>query len=75
MRVQTITVTRWQMFAAGMRDTIPMVIGAIPFGIIFGTLAVTEAGLSFVGGDGLFAVCVRSKRPKVVPDQTFLQRP
>lgn len=28
-------------FLAGIKDTIPMVIGAIPFGIIFGALAVT----------------------------------
>ncbi len=29
-------------FLAGMRDTIPMDLGAIPFGIIFGALAVTN---------------------------------
>lgn len=34
-----------QVFGQGMRDTIPLVIGAIPFGIIFGALAVTS-GLS-----------------------------
>lgn len=33
--------TRRQEFFAGMKDTIPMIIGAIPFGIIFGALAVT----------------------------------
>lgn len=33
--------TRRQEFLAGMKDTIPMIIGAIPFGIIFGALAVT----------------------------------
>jgi len=33
--------TRKQEFFAGMKDTIPMIIGAIPFGIIFGALAVT----------------------------------
>ena len=33
---------------AGVRDTVPMIIGAIPFGIIFGTLA-TGSGLSFAG--------------------------
>lgn len=32
---------RKQEFFAGMKDTIPMIIGAIPFGIIFGALAVT----------------------------------
>lgn len=30
----------------GARDTVPMIVGAIPFGLIFGTLA-TTAGLSF----------------------------
>ncbi|MEM8504962.1 MAG: AzlC family ABC transporter permease [Cyanobacteria bacterium P01_D01_bin.1] len=35
-------------FWAGTRDIIPLVIGAIPFGIIFGTLA-TTAGLSASG--------------------------
>jgi 4-azaleucine resistance transporter AzlC len=33
--------TRRQEFLAGMKDTIPMIIGAMPFGIIFGALAVT----------------------------------
>ncbi len=33
-------------FWAGGRDTIPLIIGAIPFGLIFGTLA-TASGLSF----------------------------
>lgn len=33
--------TRQQAFLTGMKDTIPMIIGAIPFGIIFGALAVT----------------------------------
>lgn len=31
-------------FLAGMKDTIPMVVGAIPFGIIFGALAVAGGG-------------------------------
>lgn len=31
---------------AGARDTVPLIVGAIPFGIIFGTLAV-PSGLSF----------------------------
>ncbi len=35
-------------FWAGTRDIIPLVVGAIPFGIIFGTLA-TTAGLSATG--------------------------
>ncbi|MDM8528943.1 AzlC family ABC transporter permease [Anaerolineales bacterium HSG24] len=33
-------------FLIGMRDTIPLLVGAIPFGIIFGTLAISS-GLSF----------------------------
>lgn len=33
-------------FLAGARDTIPLIIGAIPFGIIYGTLA-QASGLSF----------------------------
>ena len=33
-------------FLAGARDTIPLIVGAIPFGIIFGTLAQTS-GVSF----------------------------
>lgn len=37
----TASPTRQQEFLAGMKDTIPMIIGAIPFGIIFGALAVT----------------------------------
>lgn len=35
-------------FLAGAKDTFPLVIGAIPFGIIFGTLA-AGSGLSFAG--------------------------
>ena len=33
-------------FLAGIRDTFPLIVGAIPFGVIFGTLA-TGSGLSF----------------------------
>lgn len=36
----------WREFLAGARQTIPLIVGAIPFGIIFGTLAQTN-GLSF----------------------------
>lgn len=36
---------RSKAFLLGMRDTIPMLIGTLPFGVIFGTLAVS-AGLS-----------------------------
>jgi 4-azaleucine resistance transporter AzlC len=35
-------------FAKGVRDTLPLVVGAIPFGIIFGTLS-GGAGLSVAG--------------------------
>jgi 4-azaleucine resistance transporter AzlC len=45
-------ITRRSQFIAGMRDTIPMVIGATPFGLLFGTLAVTQAGLSVWGAMG-----------------------
>jgi 4-azaleucine resistance transporter AzlC len=44
----------WGEFWAGVRQTIPLIIGAIPFGIIFGTLAQTS-GLSFVGAIALSA--------------------
>ncbi|HEY9889399.1 MAG TPA: AzlC family ABC transporter permease [Candidatus Obscuribacterales bacterium] len=37
--------TPWREFWAGARQTIPLIIGAIPFGIIFGTLA-QASGLS-----------------------------
>jgi len=33
--------TRFREFTAGVRDTIPMLIGATPFGVIFGTLVAT----------------------------------
>jgi 4-azaleucine resistance transporter AzlC len=39
---------------AGVRDTVPLIIGAIPFGIIFGTLA-TGSGLSFAGAMAMSA--------------------
>lgn len=35
-------------FWTGVRDTIPLIIGGIPFGLIFGTLA-APSGLSFMG--------------------------
>jgi 4-azaleucine resistance transporter AzlC len=46
--------TRRGEFWAGVRDTIPLVIGAIPFGIIFGALAVNN-GLSPSATVGLSA--------------------
>jgi 4-azaleucine resistance transporter AzlC len=42
------SITRQDEFVAGFKDTFPLVVGAIPFGIIFGALAVT-AGISPVG--------------------------
>lgn len=53
---QKTIITRHQAFILGMRDTIPMIIGAIPFGIIFGTLAVTRGGLSVWGALGFSAI-------------------
>lgn len=44
--------TRRQEFLNGMRDTIPLVIGALPFGIIFGALAVSN-GISPLGAMGM----------------------
>jgi 4-azaleucine resistance transporter AzlC len=44
--------SRKQEFLKGARDTLPLVIGAIPFGIIFGTLA-GGAGLSPWGAMGM----------------------
>lgn len=44
--------TRRQEFLNGARDTLPLVIGAMPFGIIFGTLA-GGAGLSPWGAMGM----------------------
>ena len=40
------------LFFEGARDTFPLIVGAIPFGIIFGTLAAT-AGLSFAATMGM----------------------
>ncbi len=39
------TETPWRAFLAGAKDTIPLIVGAIPFGIIFGAVGVS-AGLS-----------------------------
>jgi 4-azaleucine resistance transporter AzlC len=46
------TATRRSEFLAGVRDTLPVDIGAIPFGFIFGTLAV-NSGFSPLGAMGL----------------------
>ncbi|WP_080800241.1 AzlC family ABC transporter permease [Desulfamplus magnetovallimortis] len=42
----------FNQFLSGARDTFPLIVGAIPFGIIFGTLAAT-AGLSFAATMGM----------------------
>jgi len=42
-------------FLAGARDIIPLVVGAIPFGIIFGTLAMSS-GVSMAGAIALSAL-------------------
>jgi 4-azaleucine resistance transporter AzlC len=47
--------TRQSEFWAGMRATIPLVIGAFPFGMIFGALAVTS-GLSALGASAMSAL-------------------
>ena len=44
--------TRRTQFWAGARDSLPLIIGAIPFGIIFGTLS-GGAGLSAAGAMGM----------------------
>ena len=41
-------------FLAGARDTFPLIVGAIPFGIIFGTLALAS-GLSFAAAMAMSA--------------------
>ena len=46
------TQTRRTEFFTGVRDTLPLVIGAIPFGIIFGTLS-GSAGLSAAATMGM----------------------
>lgn len=46
----------WQEFWGGVRQTLPLIVGATPFGIIFGTLAPTH-GLSFAGAMAMSA-CV-----------------
>ena len=45
MRSTGVPMSRSQEFVHGCRDILPLILGAIPFGIIFGTLAV-GAGLS-----------------------------
>ncbi|NEP16424.1 MAG: AzlC family ABC transporter permease [Leptolyngbya sp. SIO4C1] len=47
--------TRLQEFLTGGRDIFPLVVGAAPFGILFGTLA-QSSGLSFWGAMGFSAI-------------------
>jgi 4-azaleucine resistance transporter AzlC len=47
--------TRRAEFWSGFRDTFPLVVGAIPFGIIFGALAVTN-GVSMGAGLAMSAI-------------------
>ncbi len=47
-----MTATRRGEFVAGFKDTIPLVLGAIPFGIIFGASAI-NAGLSPAAAMGM----------------------
>lgn len=47
--------TPWREFWAGAQQTLPLIVGAIPFGIIFGTLA-QSSGLSFGGAMGMSAI-------------------
>lgn len=44
--------SRLQLFVQGARDSIPMIVGVAPFGVIFGTLA-SVAGLSLVQALGM----------------------
>lgn len=48
------TTSRRAEFWAGARDTFPLIVGAIPFGIIFGTLA-AGSGVSFAGAAAMSA--------------------
>ncbi|MBI5958056.1 MAG: AzlC family ABC transporter permease [Chloroflexi bacterium] len=44
--------TLWAEFAAGVRDTIPLLLGAAPFGVIFGALAITS-GVNWWAAQGM----------------------
>ncbi len=49
---KTIEPTRWGEFWVGFKDTFPLVVGAIPFGLIFGAGAVTN-GISPAGAQAM----------------------
>ena len=55
--------TRRSEFLAGMRDTFPLVVGAIPFGIIFGALA-----FWWRLGRGLWLPAARESRERLARD-------
>ncbi len=52
---QDASLTGWQEFGRGAQHTLPMILGAIPFGILFGALA-TTVGLSPVATIALSSV-------------------
>jgi 4-azaleucine resistance transporter AzlC len=52
---QTKTSSHRTEFLAGARDTFPLIVGAIPFGLIFGALAISS-GLSFAATMAMSAI-------------------
>jgi 4-azaleucine resistance transporter AzlC len=50
--MNTMTSTRQSEFLAGVKDTLPLMLGAAPFGLIFGALAITN-GLSPIATIGM----------------------
>lgn len=50
-----ISASPFSEFLAGARDSFPLVVGAMPFGLIFGTLALSS-GLSFAGAMAMSAL-------------------
>lgn len=52
IKTEALTTTPTREFWAGARATIPMIVGAFPFGVIFGAVAVTN-GMSTLGALGM----------------------
>jgi len=52
---KTTPASRRAEFLTGARDTFPLIVGAIPFGLIFGTLAI-NSGLSFAATMAMSAI-------------------